>query len=182
MIIESYKQPIVYFYVCRGKGHFYEAPRDFLPYQRSLLFLSLGVVHFTNSLSDFPAFIRPEAAALRRKHASVLGDLFSSSGKMKSNYFLWALSSGISCSERNSCCSQVFSSPICFVIFSLSPPTAAHPIDLNHQITAHQKRMWSVSEWKEMNCWRRIFLQLCLFLIYSTYSHFLTSNFLILLH
>lgn len=75
--------------------------------------------------------------------------------KMKSNYFLWALSSGtsLSCSERHSRCSRVFASPICFLIFSpslsLSPtPTARNyrlspgtcPTDSTDQITNSPRR------------------------------------------
>ena len=88
--------------------------------------------------------------------------------KMKSNYFLWALSSGIalSCSDKHSCCS--FPLQYVFLIFCL-PPSLTHnahthnthlqtlgmcPTGLTDQITAHQRTMWSVSVERERKFWK----------------------------
>lgn len=162
MIIHNTSYNIIYGW----REGVFEGVRDFLHYQKEEFSIPLAGLwvsyEFFTGLWYFSAFMIPVAGASRRQHASVF---FFLQAKMKSNYFLWALSSGtsLSCSERHSCCSRAFSSPVCFLIFSLllslsqintHPLTPGmSPTDLTDQITPHEGRMWSISVEIEMMTW-----------------------------
>lgn len=107
----------------RGKGHFRRS-KGFPPLSNKFFFSIplAGLCVSYEFYAGLDIFLSLYDTCSRSFEATARICFFFLQAKIKSNYFLWALSSGtsLSCSERHSCCSWVFSFLICFLIFSLS--------------------------------------------------------------